>query len=183
MSSLVDNIADIQKRSALQMADFQKSTAQLNQLEDEARLHPTNYQNLIILGSAMLQLQQTDRAMEYFDQALTNPAITYPDAEQIAQFYSKIATQPDKLPKLENVLHQLVVIAPTMPEAHYQYASFETYVGKTNQALESLQTALELSAQRHKTNAGATDLLKLARTDTRFDSLRPLPEFQKLVPP
>ena len=128
-------------------------------------------------------MQQTDRAMEYFDQALTNPAIPYADAEQIARFYTEIATQPDKLPKLESVLHRLVALAPNMPEAHYNFATIEAYLGKKPEALQSLQTALELSAQRLKTNPGATDLLTLARKDTHFDSLRSLPEFQKLVPP
>ena len=131
----------------------------------------------------MLQMQQTDRAMGYFDQALTNPAIPYADAEQIARYYTEIATTPDKLPKLENVLHRLVVIAPDMPEARYNYASIEVYMGKTTEAIQNLQAALELSAQRLKTNSNATDLLKLARTDPHFDSLRSLPEFQKLVPP
>ena len=36
------------KSAAQQMAEFQKTTAQLAQMEEEARLHPTNFQNLIL---------------------------------------------------------------------------------------------------------------------------------------
>jgi hypothetical protein len=40
-----------------------------------------------------------------------------------------------------------------------------------------------LNATRLKTNPNAHDLLVEARKDPRFNSLRNLPAFQKLVPP
>ena len=56
-------------------------------------------------------------------------------------------------------------------------------LGKTNEALQDLRTSLDLSAKRLQQNPKARDLLAEARKDHRFDSLRNLPEFQKLVPP
>jgi hypothetical protein len=40
-----------------------------------------------------------------------------------------------------------------------------------------------LSAQRLKSNPNARDLLAESRIDARFNQLRNLPEFQKMVPP
>jgi hypothetical protein len=40
-----------------------------------------------------------------------------------------------------------------------------------------------MSAQRRAKDPKARDLVEAARTDSRLDRLRPLPEFQKLVPP
>jgi hypothetical protein len=56
-------------------------------------------------------------------------------------------------------------------------------LGKPDPALQSLHKSLDLSAQRLKSNPTAHDLLYEARKDQHFDSLRNLPEFQKLVPP
>ena len=56
-------------------------------------------------------------------------------------------------------------------------------LGKTNESLQDLRTSLDLSAKRLKQNPKARDLLAEVRKDQRFDSLRNLPEFQKMVPP
>jgi hypothetical protein len=40
-----------------------------------------------------------------------------------------------------------------------------------------------LSAKRLQLNPNASDLAATNRSDTRFDPLRSLPEFQKIVPP
>jgi hypothetical protein len=50
-------------------------------------------------------------------------------------------------------------------------------------ALQNLKIALNMNTKRLATNPSATDLLTAARTDQRFNALRALPEFQKLVPP
>jgi len=49
--------------------------------------------------------------------------------------------------------------------------------------LENLKVVLMLSSQRLASNPGARDMLAAARTDPRFNSIRALPEFQKLIPP
>ncbi|HZT22019.1 MAG TPA: DUF2723 domain-containing protein [Verrucomicrobiae bacterium] len=183
ISDLVHQIQEIQKQVAQQNAYNQQITARLKEMEDEARLHPTNYQNLILLGSACLQMQQTDRALGYFNQALTNPSIPYADAEQVVRFYTQIYSQPADLPKLESVIQRLVAIGPDVPEARYNLAAIQAMLGQSTEALDNLRIALELNAARLKTNPAANDLLGEARQDPHFNTLRQNPEFQKLVPP
>ena len=53
----------------------------------------------------------------------------------------------------------------------------------TSEALQRLRAALDLSAKRLAANPAARDLVVEARKDPRFNALRNLPAFQKLVPP
>ena len=124
-------------------------------------------------------MQQTNRAVELFDQALVSSNLTYPDAGAIAGYYS----QMNNLPKLTKALEKLAALAPDQPEPHYDLAALEAYLGQTAPALTNLKIALDLSAARLKTNPAARDLLAQARTDGHLNSLRALPEFVKLVPP
>jgi tetratricopeptide (TPR) repeat protein len=124
-------------------------------------------------------MHQTSRVIELFDQAVANPSIPPGDIGMIAQFYA----QTGNLPKLEDTLEKLTKVLPNQPEPFYDLAALKTVLGKNNEALQDLRTSLNLSAARLKTNPGARDLLAEARKDQRFDSLRNLPDFQKLVPP
>ena len=148
--------------------------------------NPTNFQNTLDLARFYFQIQQTNRAVELlrhaiglFDQALANPNIRYPDVAAMAQ----IAAQMGDMPKLEILLQKLVSLAPDQPEPHYDLAALYAILGKTSAALQNLQASLDLSAKRLATNPTAHDLLAEVRKDPRFDSLRNLPAFQKLVPP
>ena len=87
------------------------------------------------------------------------------------------------LTKLEEVLQKIVTIVPDQPEPWYDLAALNVVLGKPDPGLQDLRKALDLSAQRLKTNPTARDLLAEARKDHRFDPLRNLPEFQKIVPP
>ncbi len=91
--------------------------------------------------------------------------------------------QTGNLPKLEDTLAKLTKVIPNQPEPWYDLAALKNLLGKTNEALQDLRTSLDLSTARLKTNASARDLVAEARKDQRFDSLRNLPDFQKLVPP
>jgi cytochrome c-type biogenesis protein CcmH/NrfG len=150
-------------------------------METEAKEHPTNVQNLLSLGSAYFEMQQTDHGIETFDKALASPAISYAQAAGLAGFYSKLG--PQYFEKLEAVLERLAVLAPDQPEARYDLAAMKVVRGKTAEALENLRSAMDLSAKRLKKDPKARDLAANYRTDNRFDSVRNLPEFQKLVPP
>jgi tetratricopeptide (TPR) repeat protein len=124
-------------------------------------------------------MQQTNRAIELFDQALASTNLKYPDAGAIAGYYSQL----QNLPRLLAALQKLAALAPTEPEPHYDLAALEAYLGQTAPALTNLKVALDLNAQRLKINPTAHDLLTLARSDSHLNSLRALPEFAKLVPP
>jgi tetratricopeptide (TPR) repeat protein len=175
VAGLVKQLQEMKKSSAGR-AQF---TTQLQRMEDEARTNPTNFQNIFSLASVYFQMRQTDRVGELFDQVLANPHVSPNEIGVIAQFYA----QTGNLPKLENAVEKLAAIAPGEPEPWYDLAAVKIVLGKTSESLQDLQTSLALSAQRLKQNPQARDLLAEVRKDHRFDAIRNLPEFQKLVPP
>ena len=99
-----------------------------------------------------------------------------------AGFIAQTYAQMGNLAKLEGVIEKLVTLIPDQPEPWYNLAALDTVLGKPDQALQNLSRSLEISAQRLKTNPAAHDLLAEARKDHRFDPLRTLPAFQKIVP-
>jgi len=175
VKQLVKQLGDIKAQTA---ARAQVET-QVQHMEDEARTNPANIQNVLTLANVYLQMQQTNRAISLFDQALAEPKINPSEVGFIAQTYAGMGN----LPKLEGVIQKLTVLAPSQPEPWYDLAALETVLGKQDQALQDLSRAIDLSTQRHKTNSAARDLLLEARKDQRFDSIRNLPGFQKIVPP
>jgi tetratricopeptide (TPR) repeat protein len=173
------DLIDQLKKIKQQMADQTRSMSQLQQMEAEARQDPANITNLLTLGSVYLQMQQTNRAIDFFDEALNSTNISYTDVAGIAQIYAHMGY----LNKVATALEKLAAINPSQPEPRYDLAALYAILGQTPAALQNLQIALNLNAQRLKTNPAARDLLLEARKDPRFDSLRTLPEFQKIVPP
>jgi len=169
-----------------QLEDFKNQSAnraqvetQVQHMENEARTNPGNLQNLLSLANIYLQMQQTNRTIELFDQALANPHIASSEAGFIAQEYAKMGN----LTKLEEVLQKIVALVPGQPEPWYDLAALNVVLGKPDQGLQNLRKSLDLSAQRIKGNPTARDLLAEVRKDPRFDSVRNRPEFQKIVPP
>jgi tetratricopeptide (TPR) repeat protein len=175
VASLVKQLQDMKKSSAGRT----QFNTELQRMENEARTNPTNFQNIFSLASIYFQMRQTDRVTELFDQVLANSHVTPNEIGVIAQFYA----QTGNLPKLDNAVEKLVAVAPNEPEPWYDLAAVKIVLGQTSESLRDLQTSLNLSAQRLKQNPQARDLLTEVRKDHRFDSIRTLPEFQKLVPP
>ncbi|HVU26235.1 MAG TPA: DUF2723 domain-containing protein [Verrucomicrobiae bacterium] len=173
-TSIVSQLQQIKEQTAAGGAHGQS----LQQMEAEAQNNPTNFQNIFQLAQYYFQTGQTNHVIELFDQALVSPKITANEIGAIAQFY----LQTGNLPKLEAAVKRLTQISPNEPEPWYDLASLETVSGKTTEALQDLRASLDLSAARLKTNPAARDLLNEARKDSRFNSLRSLPGFQKLVP-
>ncbi len=68
-------------------------------------------------------------------------------------------------------LAELVVRAPDLAEAQYNYACALARLGERKQALDHLRTAIQLDG----------DLAMHARADSDFESLRATPEFQDLT--
>jgi tetratricopeptide (TPR) repeat protein len=183
ITGLIDQIEDIKLRIAQQTTNNAQATTQLQQMETEAHEHPTNVQNLLVLGTAYIQMQRTNDAIALFDQALTNSALSYNEVAALAQLYSKLGY--GYLNKLDAALQKLVTLAPEpiRPEAYYDLAALKAVLGKTSDALDNLRIAMDLNAKRLRRDPKAGDLAATNRSDPRFDALRSLPEFQKIVPP
>ena len=179
ITGLINQITNIQA----QIASNTQVTTRLQQMEAEVHEHPTNVQNLLVLGSAYYQMQRTNDAVVLFDQALTNPALSYNEVAAIAQLYSRLGN--GYLDKLDTALQKLTTISPepVRPEAYYDLAALKVMLGKNSEALDNLRAAMDLSAKRLQHDPKASDLAAINRSDPRFDSLRSLPEFQKIVPP
>jgi tetratricopeptide (TPR) repeat protein len=148
-------------------------------MENEARANPGDRQNLLSLANLYLQMQQTNRAIELFDRVMADPHVTSNEAGFIAQTYAKMGN----LAKLETILQKITALVPDQPEPWYDLAALDTIIGRPDQALQNLRQSLDLSARRIKSNPTARDLVFEARKDPRFNPLRNLPEFQKMVPP
>ena len=156
-----------------------KAIGEIDKMEKMARTNPANIGNLIYLGGTYMQLQQTNRAFELFNQAIANPAISYQDAAAVAQYFGQMGN----LPGFENALRKIIVLAPDLPEHRYNLAAIEAISGRTPEALADLKLALDLNSKRLATNPAAVNILTFIRNDPNIAPLRGLPEFQKLVPP
>ncbi len=179
ITGLIKNLQDYKQDYQKQNAERTKAVSQIGQMQDAIRTNPEDVHDLIALGITYAQMQQTNRAIELFDQALASTNLKYPDAGAIAGYYSQL----QNLPRLLGALQKLADLAPTEPEPHYDLAALEAYLGQTAPALTNLQVALDLNAKRLKINPAARDLLAQARTDVHLDSLRASPEFAKLIQP
>ena len=175
VTGLINNLEAFKAQSA----DRTQAINQISAMENTARTNPSNVANLLTLGGAYLQMQQTNRAAEIFDLALASPAIRFQDAAFIAQQFAGM----NNLAKLEVALQKLANLAPDQPEARYDLAAIQAINGRSAEALQNLKIALEISAKRLATNPTARDLTTTARTDPRLAGLRSRPEFQKLVSP
>jgi tetratricopeptide (TPR) repeat protein len=175
---LVDKLKSFKKDDKQNQALREQTMNQLRQMEDMARTNPGNVPNLLTLGDAYQQMQNTPRAVQLLDTALNQSNASFQEIAQIANLFSKMGNYP----KLEDALRKLVALQPNEPEARFDLARLEATLGQTNPALNDLKISLDLSTARLKTDPKAKDLVQEARTDSALNSLRPLPAFQTLVP-
>ncbi|HEX3628005.1 MAG TPA: DUF2723 domain-containing protein [Verrucomicrobiae bacterium] len=174
VSDLVNNLEKIKEQSGQQARGGQ----QLQDAENRARTHPEDYQNIFQLAGYYLHLQQTNRVTEMFEQMVARPDMPPEALRVVAQFFF----QNGQLPELEPVLKKLAAGQPNNPESWYDLARLEAALNKHDDAIKDLQTSIELSDARLKTNPAARDLRNAARTEAGFNPIRASPEFQKLVP-
>ena len=183
---LLSRLLNVRKqKNNNQSAEGVSADERLQKLQAEAAAHPTDFLNILALGSRYRQMQDTNRAAKLFkqaigmfDQALADPDIRPENVNAMAQ----ISALTDDLPKLEVVLERLIVLKPGEPEVYYDLAALKAVLGKKSEAIANLKRALDLSAQRRQSNPAARDLAAEAAKDPRFNSLRNDPEFQSLLP-
>jgi beta-lactamase regulating signal transducer with metallopeptidase domain/tetratricopeptide (TPR) repeat protein len=155
-----------------------QATAKLQRRIDKIGTTTTNIQAVLDQANTFLQMQQTNRAIQVLDKAVSDPGADTGVLVNVAQQYAQMGN----VPKLESTLERLVKMPAAGPEAWYDLAALKAGLGKSSEALAALKQALEQSAERLLRDPKARDLLKEARRDARFDTLRQTPEFKNLVP-
>ncbi|MBI4664636.1 MAG: DUF2723 domain-containing protein [Verrucomicrobia bacterium] len=158
-------------------ATLQRLKSMQGALEETYRADTNNVVLAFQLISIYLITQQTNPAVELVDQLVSRPQADANTLLSAAQVYNQLQNPS----KMENILQRLVAAIPSNPEAWYDLAGIKAALGKSAEAITSLQTAIQLSQQRLLTQATAKDLRAEAATDPRFGGLRQDPQFQKLV--
>jgi len=153
------------------LEEFETRTGAFSPLEAEYHKNPANFQNALNLAAAYLQGGRPDAGMAVLDGILNHPKADSSAVLAVAQAY----VQLQNWPKLEFTLEKLTKVSPESAEAWYDLSALKANIGKNAESLAALAKSLSLQAKE--------DLVEKARTDTRFNTIRTLPEFQKLVPP
>ena len=130
----------------------------------------------VSLSQAYRALQKNTEAVQTLD-ALINTPNPGPTALLVA---AQEFAAMHNVEKLETALEKLVKTAPDSPEAWYDLAALKATVNKTQDSLEALRHAFELSAKRRRTDPKAQDMIAAAKSDVRFAAVRSLPEYSKL---
>jgi hypothetical protein len=175
VSGLVDNLENFKKESG----ERTQMQAQLQSMEDKSKSNPADYQNLFSLVGYYMQMQQTNRATALLEHAISQANVPPGVLRGAAQFFA----QTRQFSELEVVLKKLTTAMPTEPEPWYDLARLEAILGNKDELIKDLQNSLNLSDQQLRTNPKAIDIRQAARSEAAFNSVREMPEFQKLVPP
>jgi tetratricopeptide (TPR) repeat protein len=158
------------------MKVLEQLKGQTHVLENQHQTEPGNMQRAFELVSIYLILQETNRAMELLDKLAGDPQADASTLLSAAQAYAQL----QNFPKLESTLQKLAALLPESPEAWYDLAAVQSLLGKNSAAIQSLDKAMGL-AQRRGPIPGVQDLKVTAANDPRFQSLKNLPEFQRLT--
>jgi tetratricopeptide (TPR) repeat protein len=159
-----------------QASQHTEAVNSLEAMEETARTNPANVQNLVTVGNACLQMQQTNRAVQMFDQALARPEINLQEAQAVAMAYAQLQSYG----KLESAVRKMVALAPNQPEPRCDLAALESLTGRASQALADLKIAMDLNAKRLAKDPTAPNLADTVANDPRFAAIRSSPDFQKL---
>jgi tetratricopeptide (TPR) repeat protein len=130
-----------------------------------------------IMQHMQAQPQQREPAAARLDELIAHPQA---DANSML-FSAQMANQLGDFVRVERALARLVQLAPDNAEAWFDLAGIRALLNQPNEAIASLRESLKRSAQRLSNNPAAPNLFSNALTDTRFNTLRPLPEFQQLM--
>ncbi len=151
------------------------TTQSIPQLEKAVQDNPTNFQAAFDLAVSLLQLRQTNRAVEVLDRVLHNPQVNYAALDVLAQAFVQIGD----IPRLGATLELALKLSPDSPEAWFNVAAFKAAIDNAPEAMTHLRRTLELNAQRLKRDPRARDLLREAQKDPRLGPLMRRPDFQQ----
>jgi thioredoxin-like negative regulator of GroEL len=159
------------------MANTGRLEATVAKLENRFHSNPTNFNAALGLAEGYERLKKNQLAIQTLDQVLNSPQVDPNTLVQVAQQYATLLD----FAKLEASLEKLVRLMPSSPEAWYDLAALKATLGKSADALTALRKALELSAQRLKTEPQARNLLSEVQKDPHFSALRQTPEYKQMT--
>ena len=169
--------AAIQPPPAPAVASAAQIQADTANLEKQWAGQPTNFQVASKLVMNLIQSQQAPRAMQILDQILASPQAGQNEIVFTAQIYNEL----NQLPKVEQALSRLVKMAPNSPEAWFDLAGVQAVLNQPTQALLSLSESLRRNSQRLAKQPKAPNLYSNALQDEKLNSLRQLPDFQRMI--
>lgn len=178
-SAFAASIVDQLRQMKQGITTLSQAQTQLTQLQQQYRTNTNNLQAAFNLLYAHLQLQQSNQAFQLLDEIVARPQADVQALLSVASAFVQLG----QYPRAEPALQRLVKLMPESPEIWYDLAGSQTALGKSTDAVQSLAKAIQLSDLRLAIDPKASNLHTLAPVDTRFQSLRAVPEFQKLVAP
>ena len=158
-------------------ANLQQLQADTASLEQQLAAQPTNWPVAGKLVMSLIQLQQIPRALQVLDQILASPQAG--NNEMI--FAAQVANELNQLSRVEQALSRLVKLSPESPEAWFDLAGIQAVLNQPTQALLSLSESLKRNSQRRAQHPQAPNLFTNALVDEKLNSIRPLPDFQRMI--
>jgi thioredoxin-like negative regulator of GroEL len=166
-------------RQAQQSAgEFDKVRANLTKLEAEVRDQPTNYQTALNLAATYIQMGHADRGYAVLDSIIERPDVNASAVHAVISAYMSM----QQLPKLEAPLQKLCALLPNEPETWYDLAALRVSLGRPTEAFPALSNCLAANTARLARNPKSKDIAATLRADERFNGIRNLPEYQRLMP-
>ncbi len=154
-----------------------RAEQQLGELEQRYATNRNDLKTAFDLVAAYVQTGRTNEAYALLDDWITRTDADLGALLSIANAYVQIGLYG----RAEPALQRLLKLLPDSPEIWYDLAGAQAAQGKQTEALQTLGVALQLDQRRRAANPAATNLSRLAADDPRFQSLRALPEFQRLI--
>jgi len=152
------------------------SVGQIEQLKMQLGLQPTNAQLAFDLASAQLATGNTNGAVQALDILATSTKTNTTVLLSVADAYRQLGLGEP----LESIFIKIIQLMPGNPEAWYDLAGIQSILNKTNQSIQSLQMAIQLSNARLAKNPNSSNLHLQAASDERFNNIRQMPEYQAL---
>ncbi len=150
---------------------------QLGQFEERYRTNPDDLKAAFELVSAYVQTQRTNEAYRVLDAWVARSNVDVGSLLSVANAYVSIGLYA----RAEPALQRLLKLVPDSPEVWYDLAGAQAAQQKHQEALQSLGVALQLGRRRLQIDPKSSNLAEVAVLDPRFQSLRDLPEFKRLL--
>jgi len=155
------------KDARCQLETAKKAREEIVTIEAARQTDPRNVQLFTQLAQAHARAGQIDRIVTLCDSSLSIPDLTGNELIVIAQTYLQVGQMDRALATLQRIL----TVNPRDSQAHYAIAIIRANQNALNEALDSLDKAIQTTPT----------LRDQARGDQRFAPLRSNPRFQQLT--